>query len=837
MAGASPTEAPPGGPPALGVAPPLRPAARGSVPRPPAGQGALRRGAWIATLLLAALICAVTFYSKGGLTLETVTTTEMVLTIGSGVLLAAAALVARADTPLYGLWPALLLLAFALLTGLSILWSVQPDASWRDANRLLAYAAVFAAAIALARLGPRHWPALLGGVALSSVVICGYALLAKSMPGQFSEANHYARLYEPFGYWNALGLTAAMGAVCCVWLGARRAGHALLSALAYPALGVLLLTLLLAYSRGALAALAIGLVLWFCLVPLRLRGAAVLLCAGACAGAIAAWDFHDHALSSEGVPIAEAASGGHELGALVIVMILALSAAGVAITFATGRSAPTALVRRRAGFALIGAIGVCVLAVLGALAASHRGFEGTISHDLHTLTDTHAKVPNTPGRLTAIASVRAQYWDEALKVFTHHVPVGVGASGYEVARLRYRTGPLPVKHAHGFVVQTLADLGIAGLVLALALLLCWMAAVGRPTHPFDRRWRSWRELRAGRRPAWVRLPVRRYGAERIGMLSVLCVVVVFGVHSLIDWTWYVPGNALVALICAGWLAGRGPLRPAAEAPILAPGPAEADGAATGNGAPEGRALGEEEAPGAPAQRADGAPGVQEAPDAAARPRRLLAAAEHAGWVRMTLAAALLVTALLAAWSQWQPQRAEDAREQALGLLAGSPVAARTAAEASVSRDPLSAEALIALAEVQSSTGQRAAARVTLQRAVRLQPSNPQTWLTLGAYDLPTDPRAALQELRAGIYLDPELISPEALATGAPGQQEAVQVYNEYVQALRASTAAAAPARAAQHAASATLTSASARRAREARRLSRKARRQRERRLRQSRSRG
>ena len=43
------------------------------------------------------------------------------------------------------------------------------------------------------------------------------------------------------------------------------------------------------------------------------------------------------------------------------------------------------------------------------------------------------------------------------------------------------------------------------------------------------------------------------------MLSMLCLVVVFGVHSLVDWTWYVPGDACVALLCAGWLAGRGPL--------------------------------------------------------------------------------------------------------------------------------------------------------------------------------------------------------------------------------------------------------------------------------------
>ena len=113
----------------------------------------------------------------------------------------------------------------------------------------------------LARAAPARWPAVLGGVLLAAVVVCGYALLTKVFPD--ASASHdqralYARLQEPYGYWNAIGLTAAMGAIGCMWLGARRAGHALLSALAYPAMGLMLVTLMLAYSRGALAALALG---------------------------------------------------------------------------------------------------------------------------------------------------------------------------------------------------------------------------------------------------------------------------------------------------------------------------------------------------------------------------------------------------------------------------------------------------------------------------------------------------------------------------------------------------------------------------------------------------
>ena len=78
----------------------------------------------------------------------------------------------------------------------------------------------------------------------------------------------------------------------------------------------------------------------------------------------------------------------------------------------------------------------------------------------------------------------------------------------------------------------------------------------------------------------------------------------------------------------------------------------------------------------------------------------------------------------------------------------------------------------------------ALARATLQRAVRLQPSNPQTWLTLGRYDLTNDPAAALPEFQAAIYLNPESIAPESIANK---QREAIEIYDDYIQAVRASS--------------------------------------------------
>jgi O-antigen ligase len=734
----------------MGVAPPLAPA-RGDIPRrrPTVRQMGGSEVFWWPALLTAGILCFVTFYAKGGLNLESMTTTEMVLTLGSGVVAAGAILLTPAGRRLNGLWPVGLLLAFAVLAALSVVWSVAPDESWRDAGRMLAFSAFFGAAVLLVRLAPGRWPSVLGGVALGAVVVCGYALATKVFPGTLAPSISYARLQEPYGYWNAIGLTAAMGVICCMWLGARRAGHALLSALAYPAMGVLLLTLLLAYSRGALAALAIGLILWFAMVPLRLRGAAVLIVGMLGAGAVAAWDFSKPALSAENVPLSERAVAGHQLGALIVAMVLALALAGLAIGFFTGREAPSLTVRRNAGAALAALIVLAVIVFAGALAHSQRGFTGSISHAFDALTNPNAKPPaNTPDRLTAVASVRARYWKEGFQIFDAHPALGAGAGGYQTARMRYRAETLEVRHAHGFIVQTLADLGLVGLVLALALLLSWLVAAGRATHPFNRRWTSWRawlDIREGARPGWRRRP-ETYTPERIGMLTMLCLVVVFGAHSLIDWTWYVPGDACVALLCAGWLAGRGPL----DAVLLGPSTARAARV------PE--------------------PGLSQ-------PRRLLAAIERAGYVRVSLAGAVLVAALLAAWSQWQPQRSEDARQQALALLAREPRAALDAANTAVSRDPLSAEALMTLAHVQPVGGEAALARATLQRAVRLQPSNPQTWLALGRYDLPRDPRSAVQELQAAIYLNPESIAPEALAK----ERQAVEIHNDYIQALRAAS--------------------------------------------------
>jgi tetratricopeptide (TPR) repeat protein len=679
---------------------------------PAAGAPARRRRAWsgpLITLALGAALIAIVFGAEGGLQLAPLTTTLIVLDLTCGLLVAAAILVGERPRRRWGLVTLALFAALAVLTGISIIWAIDPSSAWVEANRTLTWLAVFAAGIALTRLMPGRWRALLGGVLLAAVVVSGYALLTKVFPGSLAPDEVYGRLREPFQYWNAVGLLAALGLPIALWLGARRDGHAALAALAYPLTGLLTVTMLLAYSRGALVAAGVGVALWFVVVPLRLRGATVAL-PGVVSGALVAiWAFAQDGLTQDRAPLALRSDAGTELGVLLATLGLLLLGFGLWATWLRDRRPRPTRTRRAWGVALLVVLALLPVAAAAALATSERGLSGSVEKAWNDLTDPDARAPaNDPGRLTAIGSVRARYWRDGLEIFDARTATGVGAGGYEAARLRFRRDDLAVLHAHGFPIQTAADLGVIGLALSLALLAAWLAAALRTTGP----WRA---------TGWS-----RWTDERIAMATLLAVVVVFGAHSLIDWTWYIPGTVVPALLCAGWLAGRGPSF----------------------------------------ERFDAAGGARS---------RLRAGVRS---VPRVLSAVLVIAlAVAAAFSAGRPQASVDRTADALAALAkGDRVAAARLADEAADLDPLALDPLFARAEVESAAGQPAAARATLQRAVQLQPASTDAWVRLARFELQAgDPRAAVAAAEPALYLDPRsteaqaayLAASRAAATPAP----------------------------------------------------------------------
>lgn len=697
-----------------------------AAPRGRGGRAAARLAGPLATLGVAALLTLAAFVARGGAALGRTTTVELILVAAGAAAVAASIVVGPPRRRLWGGVTLLLFAALAAWTAVSIVWSIQPSDSWQAANLTFAYLAAFAGTIALVHVAPHRWSALLGGVVLASVVLSGYALLVKCFP-EISPLDLYARLRAPFEYWNAVGLMAAMGVPGALWLGARRDGHAALRALATPALGLLLVALLLSFGRGPLLAALIATALWFAAVPLRLRGLAVLATAGAGAAVVCAWVFSNEALTKDGTPLDVRADAGGTLGVLLLAVLVLLLIAGALVGFALSRATLAPATRRGIGAAILVALAMAPLAGIAALATSERGLTGSLSHAWDQLTDPNAQPGNDPSRFASVGNVRALYWDDGFEIWSEARWLGVGAEGYATARRPLQRDSLRVRHAHGYVPQTLADLGVIGMAISAALLVAWLGAAARATglRP-RRRWLAWAlaalHPRRQRPPRPEERPPLPMTAERIGLLTLAATAVAFGVHSTVDWTWFIPGTALTGLLCAAWVAGRGPLD-------TRPAPAGLPRGAGGWRAARGRAA---------------------------------------------LALLALAAGAVAAWVVWQPQRAVRADDAALEALdAGRLEQAEAEARRAWRINPLSIEPLLTLATVQLEAGKVKAARATLQEAVRLQPANPQTWLRLGELELEQGRvRRALTVLNAAVYLDPR--GPLAQDAYARAQQAAAE---------------------------------------------------------------
>jgi O-antigen ligase len=126
-------------------------------------------------------------------------------------------------------------------------------------------------------------------------------------------------------------------------------------------------------------------------------------------------------------------------------------------------------------------------------------------------------------RLVSLQSNRYDYWDVALRAFATSPLHGVGAGGWSVYWLRWRSVNEFAQNAHSLELETLAELGLVGL----ALLLAFFGGVGLAAR---------QALVAGRAVA--------------GPVAAL---VVYVAHSPLDWDWQMPAVTLVAIVLAGYL--------------------------------------------------------------------------------------------------------------------------------------------------------------------------------------------------------------------------------------------------------------------------------------------
>jgi tetratricopeptide (TPR) repeat protein len=433
--------------------------------------------------------------------------------------------------PLPGGGAALLAVVFSIAawSGLSVAWSVAPDLSWDELNRILAFAGFLGVGLLLGATGRNacRWAAAALLTALGAAVV--WALAGKAIPALFPDGGRAARLRDPIGYWNALALAADMLLVLALRLaaapGSRTAARAGGAALAYAAI----VAVLLAASRAGVAAAVLGVCLWLWLRRDRVEAALLAAAVSIPAVGVAAWAFTRPALVDDGQPHADRVADGAWFG--IILLAGAALVAAIAVELARRRLGPAA--RRTAGRILVGVAIAAVLVGGVALAAN----AGRVADEFRG-----GEVTNDPTRfLNASSNNRLAWWGEALDIFSAEPLTGAGANTFEVARKRYRETASAVSQPHSVPLQFLAGTGLVGLALFLALVAAAAAAAVGGLRRLD-------------------------GFERDAGAALAVALALWLVHALVDYDWDLVAVTGPVLFAAGVLAAAG--LPARRAPGL-----------------------------------------------------------------------------------------------------------------------------------------------------------------------------------------------------------------------------------------------------------------------------
>ena len=398
----------------------------------------------------------------------------------------------------------------ALLGGwtlLSITWAPTAGSAYHAGQLVMLYVGVVLAAVLLLR-GHRVMRAVEPALAAGTLAVIGYGISERLLPGVLHFARSISaqgRLEQPLTYWNAMGELAALGFVLSVRLAGDGQRPRAMRSVAAGACVPLALGLYLSFSRGALFACAAGLVALIVAAPRReqLEAMALALGAGVVAAAATA-PFH-------GVTSLMGPLGSRERdGAIVFAVLAVIMAVAAGAQWQLGRRRRTASLwlPRHAPW-----VASAVIAAGLGLAIAVGSKEGT-----------NRPLSAGASRYVSVQSNRYDYWRVALKAFTQEPLRGVGAGGWAVWWLRYRSIDDFAQDAHSLPLQTLAELGVVGA----ALLAAFFAGVGLAANAAHRV-----------APAAAAGPIAAF--------------VTYAAHAPLDWDWQMPAVTIVALVAAGAL--------------------------------------------------------------------------------------------------------------------------------------------------------------------------------------------------------------------------------------------------------------------------------------------
>jgi O-Antigen ligase len=463
----------------------------------------------VAAALLLAGPTALAFYSGGFFTEP-----RLVASIVAWVLVLAVTLTGPAPLPrsLAG-WLALSgLFGLTAWTAVSISWAPLGGPALENLERLVLYDGALLLAIGVLRNG-RARRAVEPVLAAGAAIVIGYGLSGRLLPGLVDLAHSAragGRLEQPITYWNAEGTLAAIGFVLCARLAGDSTRPTLVRSVAAAASAPLGAGIYLSYSRGAIAAAAVGLVLLVAAVRVRsqLRAVIVMLASGIAAAACTS--------AFPGVASLHGSLGARERdGAimLVVLVVLAFAAALVTARWSARERRGTMRDARLPGGRRVSAVAAVAVALVAV---------GLVVGGLRERVSAAELSGANAARLTSIESNRYDYWRLGGRAFADHPIRGLGSGGFRVFWLRERPIRENVQNAHSLELETAAELGVIGLV-ALGVTITGVVLAAR------------------------RALVRNAPAAA----GLAAGALVWFVHASIDWDWQLPAVTLPAIVLAG----------------------------------------------------------------------------------------------------------------------------------------------------------------------------------------------------------------------------------------------------------------------------------------------
>ena len=420
--------------------------------------------------------------------------------------------------------PALFAL-FAVWTLVSMAWAPDGERAFAEFDKVSLYVGVLVLGLFLARVVPASF--LGGGIALALSAIAGVALISRLFPSSFgvppgSQVLHIlaVRLSFPVGYWNGLGTEVAL-AVPLLLAAMCSQRSRLVRAVAVLPFPIIAADMYLASSRGAFAAVGIGVVAFLLLTPRRWPALAASVIAGG-AGVVAVAALVHKKQLVLGRTSSLAVHEGHRAALLIGLTCIVGAVIWLALSEVGGRlSTPRPLVGRITATVLV------MLGIVAVLAAHPIRFFDTFRSNPPT---SKSGLYVTEHLLSSSGSGRWQFWGASVSQFRAHPLQGGGAGSWGFWWLQHGSLSVFTQFAHSLYLETMGELGVIGLLLLLGWLL--LAVTGA--------------IRSARALA----------SEHVA--AVAATGITFFVAAAYDWVWNLSGVAIVGVGCLGITLGTLP---------------------------------------------------------------------------------------------------------------------------------------------------------------------------------------------------------------------------------------------------------------------------------------